>query len=381
MMYSNLKALLKRRLTSKQWEGLKLKVLPQIQALRNFLNIIFYVFFWFLPIGFVKSFSRRNNIVLFYDLRVSTYRFDVVTALLAASANVNAGKGKKFDLIVYDPKKGRRLDGPLNEDALDSVRLHYLISVIFEALNVTNHIDEIHYIRSRTSLLSIWLGSKFSHLLPIWYTPFLPRASHLFDDPLKVLKRRPDALPRFIPSQVFNEKVDQYLKSVGVTGGFLTLNIRKKTWEKAGWNLNDKEQSAMIEIALKLKNAGSIEHILLLKDFEEPFETDDDFDLVSKGFIIVPEATLSVRYRVSICSKATVNLCSTNGTSQFALFNSPPCLLFNKDTWTVDNSSIGKFCDLYDNLFVVNDLEVLQTSATFKTICDMIDSPVSISTS
>lgn len=148
-MFNILKKFIKRKLTASQWNTLRLILLPLLQILRKFLNIILYIFFWLLPVGFIKSFNRRKNIVLFYDLRVSTYRFDVVTALLAAAVNVNVGKGKKFDLVVFDPRRGRRSDGPLSANDSDSVRLHYLTSVIFESLNVTGHVDEIYYLRSR----------------------------------------------------------------------------------------------------------------------------------------------------------------------------------------------------------------------------------------
>jgi len=372
-MYNKIKEFIKSKLNPTVWENLKLFILPCIFGLKTAANFLLYVLFWLLPIGFIDSVFRRKKIVLFYDLRVSTYRFDAVIAILGAMINVNAGKREKFDLVIYDPKRRRRQDGPLDKNATDGVRLHYLISVIFESLNVTMSLDEIYYIRSPYSLFSFWLGTKFSQLLPAFYTPFLPKTAHLIDRPLKILKRNPEVLPRFVQTPVFESKVQQYLESIHVHGPYLTLNLREKSWEKPQFNLGKDELQAMIALALKLKKNGSVQHILVIKDFEQPFETDTDFDLTSNGFIIVPEASLSVRFRVSLCAQAIVYVCGTNRTAQFDLFNAPPCLFLNKDyRFYEGDKSLGDFHALYKNVIIVNCLKDLQSPHTFDKLQNMV---------
>jgi len=378
-MFHKIKIFTKKNISPRQWEKIKNLLIPCLKNLKIFTNFIIYIILWLLPLGFIGSFGRRKKIVLFYDLRVSTYRFDAVTGLLAALTNVRAGKGEKFDLVIYDPVKGRREDGPLKCDASEGMRLHYLISVIFESLNVVGSVDEIHYVRSPIPLYSIWMTTKFSHLLPSFYTPFLPETGYSLKNPLKIIKNKKEALPRLLTSPIFDEKVDQLLESVGVTGSFLTLNIRQKTWEKSYWNWSTEERSAMLDLATKLREGGLIEHILVLKDFDNPFATDSDHDLISQGFIVVPEATLSVRFRVSLCSKATVNLCGTNGTSLFALFNSPPCLFLNKDNWDADDGAEGDFFALYDNIHVVKGLESFRSGLVLNKISTMISEGASLS--
>ena len=371
-MFVNIKLFLKKNISPRNWERTKFFLLPYLEKLEQIVNFLIYVTFWLLPIGFLGSYGRRKKVVLFYDLRVSTYRFDAVSGLLAAATSVKLGKGEKFDLVIYDPIIGRREDGPLKYNDTDGKRLHYLISVIFESLNVIGKVDEIHYIRSPFSLFSIWLTTKFSHLLPRFYTPFFPKAAYFLTNLLKVVEKDESAVPRFVTSPVFDEKVDQYLESIGVTSPFLTLSVRGKSWEKKYWNWTEEEHTAMLKIAEDLRAHGLVKYILVLKDFENPFITDQDFDYTEKDFIVVPEATLSVRFRVSLCAKATLNLCGTNGTSQFALFNSPTCLFYNRDNWSVGDDGVGDFHSLYNNTYIVSELESLQSSEILTKLITMV---------
>ena len=224
-----------------------------------------------------------------------------------------------------------------------------------------SNIDEIYVVTSRRQLISIWFSKRYSKIWPKGYTPWLPNTAYLLTDIEKVLASSKTQKIEFSQSEVFNEKVEQYLKFNDIQGPILTISIRNKHWEKAHWNLEKEEIDQLFAVVRKMLANNQIRKVLLIPDFENPYSNElNDLagSFLSKNqFHIVPEASLSIRFRSSLASKSDFNICSTNGTDIYHLFSGRPTVFLNRDrSWCgwARNNEFGKVLVNRSNVLVLD---------------------------
>ena len=311
-----------------------------------------------------------DKVTYFFDLRLGTLRFDAVVGLLYANAFLQSKGKRELDIVVVDIKDSRRKDGPVTEGTSNAVRLHYLTSVLFEAICLIPNTNEIHVVTSRLQLIATWYAKRYSTIVPIRYTPWLPKAAYQLYDIEGVLDQKKPPTIQFEASTVFDAKVEKFLESNQVTGDFMVVSVRKKYWEKSYWNLNDEQLDQIFLIAGKLIESGEVTKVLLIPDFQDPYDqsilTHAARFLSTSDCCLVPEASLSVRFRTSLAKLAKLNICSTNGTSIFHLFSGSPSVFLNRDTSWSKDSRYGKILSNICDVYIVDDHNQISSQKILK---------------
>ena len=283
-----------------------------------------------IPVGNIASFGRFKRLVFFYDLRICTYRFDALMSILIASEYCALKQKKQFDFVIYDPTFGSRQDGPVRSGSSENERLHYLTSIIFESISLFPNLGHVHYVRSFSDLLNLWFGYKFQTVLPKFYSPVLPTKSYSWCDLLTLSGRKGPPLPTFPTSSIFDEKVSQFIESEKISERFATITIRQKSWEKCHWNLEHFELKLFVNVIDSLRKARLVNDVILIFDFENPYDKKCVLSTEASDFKFSPEASLSVRFRASLYKASSINFCSTNGPSLLALLTESHAFIWTK---------------------------------------------------